>query len=245
MPGQEDWFKTWFDMPHYHILYQDRDDSEAEFFIDNLLEFLHLESKAKVLDLACGKGRYSIYLNKKDLNVTGLDLSEQNIEEAKLSENETLAFDIHDMREVYKYNEYDAVLNLFTSFGYFEDFQDNLRTLQAVNKMLVDGGTFVIDFMNVAQVIPNIVKEEMKTVQGIEFHLFRRFDGKFIIKDIEFEDEGKKYSFSEKVQAITKEEFEKLLKQAGFKINHTFGNYSLSPFDRENSDRLIFIATKI
>lgn len=242
---EDEWFKNWFDTPHYHILYQERDYSEAEYFINNLLSHLDIPVGSKCLDLACGKGRHSIYLNKKGLNVTGLDLSEYNITKAKKYENDTLHFDVHDMREVYKENKFNYVFNLFTSFGYFDDVEDNQKTLDAVNKMLKPEGKFVIDFMNAYHVIHHLVKEEKKTLDGIDFNLSRKYDGKYITKDIEFKDKGKRYFFQERVQAIKKDEFEILLAKSGFEILDVFGNFSLEPYDKVKSDRLIIIAEKI
>lgn len=242
---EDEWFRTWFDTPHYHILYQDRDFTEAEFFINNLLEFLKLPAGTKSLDLACGKGRHSVYLNKKGLDVTGLDLSEYNIRKASEFENDTLSFAVHDMREVYKNEAYNVVFNLFTSFGYFDDFEDNERVLQSVHKMLKDDGVFVIDFMNAYHVIHHLIKEEKKEVDGITFNLSRDYDGKFITKNIEFKDKGKSYSFQERVQAIKRDEFETLLAKTGFKVKEVFGDFALSPFDKLKSDRLIIIAEKV
>jgi len=58
----EDWFKTWFDTKYYHSLYEHRDDNEAVYFIERLIEHLNLNRGADVMDLACGKGRHSITL---------------------------------------------------------------------------------------------------------------------------------------------------------------------------------------
>ena len=77
--NSESWFTSWFDTPYYHILYKDRDDKEAQIFMDNIVHYLNLPEEAKILDLACGKGRHSIYLNKLGYNVTGVDLSENSI----------------------------------------------------------------------------------------------------------------------------------------------------------------------
>src|SRR5690554_1577980 len=242
---EDEWFKEWFDTPHYYLLYQERDYSEAEYFITNLLDYLKIPEGATCLDLACGKGRHSIYLNKKGLNVVGLDLSEYNIAKAKKFENETLHFDVHDMREIYQKDKFNYVFNLFTSFGYFDDTEDNRKTLDAVHEMLKEDGVFVIDFMNAYHVIHHLVKEEVKTVDGIDFHLSRKYDGKYIIKDIEFKDKGKRYSFQERVQAIKKDEFETLLRQTGFEVIDIFGSFSLEPYDKIKSDRLIIIVKKV
>lgn len=239
-----EWFETWFDTSYYHILYQNRDFSEAEKFINNLLNHLQLPKEANCLDLACGKGRHSVFLNKKGLQVTGVDLSENSIQEAKPFENDTLKFDTHDMREVYKANTYDVVFNLFTSFGYFDSSEDNLKVLKSVNEMLVSEGLLILDFMNAELALDNLVEKEIKTIDGIDFHITKSYDGKHIFKNIDFTDQGKEYHFQERVQAIKKEEFEALFEKAGFEIQDVFGDFSLAPFNKKKSDRLIFIAKK-
>src|SRR5690606_2813950 len=117
------WFSNWFDTPFYHILYKDRDYDEAQLYIDNITEYLNLQENAKILDLACGRGRHSVYLNKLGYHVTGSDLSKNSIEFAKKFGNDTLNFIVKDMREPSE-QKYDAVFNLFTSFGYFENEED-------------------------------------------------------------------------------------------------------------------------
>ncbi|RFC54843.1 SAM-dependent methyltransferase [Brumimicrobium aurantiacum] len=239
-----EWFETWFDTSYYHILYQNRDFTEAEKFISNLLAYLNLPKSSNCLDLACGKGRHSIFLNKQGLQVTGVDLSANSIENAKPFENDTLSFDTHDMREVYLENTYDVVFNLFTSFGYFEDYDDNQKVLDSVHQMLVEDGLLVIDFMNADYALDNLVEEEVKTLSGIDFNITKSYNGSHIFKNIDFVDKGKPFHFQEKVQAIKKEEFETLLENAGFDVLDVFGDFSLAPFDRKESDRLIIIAKK-
>src|SRR3954470_11771431 len=93
-----EWYVDWFNSPYYHLLYKNRDHREANFFIDNLCRDLQLKPQAKIWDLACGKGRHSIALNEKGFDVTGTDLSQNSIHDAKNSENENLHFEVHDMR---------------------------------------------------------------------------------------------------------------------------------------------------
>src|SRR3954465_14122404 len=121
----KNWFVSWFDSPYYHILYKDRNYREAQIFMDNLTHYLNLPDHAKVLDLACGKGRHAIYLNQLGFDVLGVDLSENSIAIAKNNENDELHFEVHDMRLPFE-QKYDAIFNLFTSFGYFENDDDNL-----------------------------------------------------------------------------------------------------------------------
>lgn len=236
----EPWFESWFDSPYYHILYKDRDDADAQLFMDNITQYLNLPENAKILDLACGKGRHSKYLNELGYDVTGADLSENSITEAKLSENETLHFTVHDMRISFK-NKFDAVFNLFTSFGYFENDDDNLATLVAIKSNLSEYGFAVIDFMNVDFVINNLVTHETKTVDDIDFKIHRHYTNGYIYKEIDFQDNGKQYHFTEKVKALRLSDFENLMNQADIYLLDIFGDYKLKKFFKSESERLIMI----
>lgn len=234
------WFASWFDSPYYHILYKDRDYAEAQVFMDNITQYLNLPDDAKILDLACGKGRHSIYLNELGYDVTGADLSENSIAEASKHSNEKLHFEVHDMRVPFE-QKFDAVFNLFTSFGYFENDADNLTTLKAIQESLSEYGFAVIDFMNVQHVIENLVPEEVKTVEGIDFHIKRYVIDNHIYKEIDFEDNGEKFHFTEKVQALTLPDFEEMMEEAGIYLLDTFGDYKLKKFFKNESERLIMV----
>lgn len=236
----ENWFETWFNSPYYHILYKDRDQTEAEHFMDNLTHYLNLPDDAKILDLACGKGRHAIYLNQLGYNVTGVDLSENSIAEASKFSNERLHFKVHDMR-VHTEEKYDAVFNLFTSFGYFENEEDNFKTLLAIKESLNEYGFAVIDFMNANYVIDNLVPEEVKTVDGIDFRIQRYVRDGHIYKEISFEDNGQKFHFKEKVRALTLDDFEQMMEKAGIFLLDIFGDYKLRKFLKNDSERLIMI----
>jgi len=234
------WYASWFDTPFYHILYKDRDHTEAETFMHNLTNYLNIPEGGKILDLACGKGRHAVYLNSIGYDVTGVDLSENSINFAKQFENETLHFDVHDMCEPY-YQTFDAVFNLFTSFGYFEQDESNLRTIKAIKDNLNAVGFGVIDFMNSDYVINNLVPEETKTIEGIEFDLKRYAKNGYIYKDIRFRFEGNDYKFQERVRAFTLSDFESLFKKAGVYLLDIFGDYKLRKFDDKDSSRLIMV----
>lgn len=96
----KNWFTSWFDTDFYHILYKDRDEQEAKFFMDNLTQYLNLPEDARILDLPCGRGRHSVYLNELGYNVVGADLSANSIAFARKFENENLKFTQFDMRTV-------------------------------------------------------------------------------------------------------------------------------------------------
>ena len=234
------WFASWFDTPYYHILYKDRDHTEAQAFMDTLTDYLNLPEDGKILDLACGKGRHSIYLNSLGYDVTGVDLSESSIAYAKEFENERLHFKVHDMCQPFG-EQFDAVFNLFTSFGYFEKEEDNLKTIKAIKKDLNDFGFGVIDFMNVNYVLENLVAKDTKIVDGITFNQKRFHEDGYIVKDISFEAENQSYNFQERVKAFTLDDFEKLFNEAGCYLLDVFGDYKLHKYDPKVSERLIMI----
>lgn len=236
----QNWFSSWFDTPYYHILYKDRGYKEAELFMKNITSYLGLKQGDQILDLACGKGRHSVYLNKLGFDVTGVDLSPNSIEYASQFENESLHFKVQCMCKPLP-EKFDAVFNLFTSFGYFERDEDNFRTITSIKQELKENGYGVIDFMNVKKVIANLVPEEFKTVKGIDFHLTRSHTNGYILKKIQFEDEGTLYHFTERVKSLTLEDFQEYFSRAGIELKHTFGSYHLEEFNEETSDRLILV----
>ncbi len=239
-PETNNWFSSWFDSPYYHILYKERNFREAQIFMDNLTFYLNMDEGSKVLDLACGKGRHSIYLNQLGYDVLGVDLSENSIAIANKNANDTLHFKVHDMRQPFK-NKYDAILNMFTSFGYFENDEDNLKTLISIKESLSEYGFGVIDFMNVNNVIPNLVPNEIKIVDEIEFHIKRYHSDGYIFKEINFVINEEKFHFTEKVRAFTLQDFEALMEKAGIFLLDTFGDYKLKKFHKLDSERLIMI----
>jgi SAM-dependent methyltransferase len=239
------WFASWFDTPYYHILYKHRDDTEAQHFLDQLIQHLQPAKRARLLDLACGKGRHAIYLAQKGFQVTGVDLSPKSIQLAKKSETAHLNFDIHDMRELYKANYFDLIINAFTSFGYFDNDEEHLQSLRNITKGLRKDGRFVMDFMNVHKVIANLKTREQKTIDGVTFYLSRSVKDGYIVKRIRFVDKGQKFVFEERVRAFTKSDLQSMFKQAGLEIIATFGDYDLKLFRKNNSDRLILVAKQV
>lgn len=240
----KEWFAEWFDTPYYHTLYKDRNDEEAALFIKNLIGTLQLDPSSRVLDLACGKGRHSVTLNKLGYSVLGVDLSSNSIQQAKCFENDRLKFAVHDMREIIDGEKFDAVFNLFTSFGYFDALCDNECVIRSIHSMLKEEGYLVIDFMNAEKVISNLVLQEVKSVDGIDFHIERNYDGTHIFKHIRFEADERAHHYTERVQALKLGDFEKLLSENGFTIIRTFGDFSLNSYNENTSDRLIIIARK-
>lgn len=240
LPPSE-WFFTWFDSPYYHILYRDRDAHEAEFFLQNLLNRFSIPKGASILDVACGKGRHSIFLHGKGFQVTGIDLSKSSIDFAKRAEKQGLQFAVHDMRKPFQKGAFDYVLNLFTSFGYFDTDMENIEVLRASSLNLTSTGYFVLDFLNTAYTLKHLKRTELKQREHIDFIITREVRNGFIIKSIRFKDHDIDFFFQEKVKALYKSDFEKYFRESSLEIVYTFGNYALEPFNLIESPRLIFI----
>ena len=238
--NNNNFYESWFDTPFYHILYKNRDYNEAEMFTTELMSFLNLPIESKVLDLACGQGRHSIFLNKMGFNVTGVDISSKNIINAKRYENDKLSFKIHDMRDPLV-DKFDLIVNLFTSFGYFDNFQDNLKTLNSIKLNLSNNGVGVIDFLNINYVRNNLTHQNTEEIDGIKFNLKRYLKADFLVKEINFKHDLEEYNFQEKVRLLNITDFKTMFKQSQLEILHIFGDYNLNEFDINNSKRLIFI----
>jgi SAM-dependent methyltransferase len=242
--SDNDWFKSWFNTPYYHILYKHRDHTEAESFIDHIIDYLNPSVSSKVLDLACGRGRHAVYLNKKGFDVVGLDLSDESIAFANESSNASLSFEVKDMRQSFGENRFDYIFNLFTSFGYFDTDDENLLAIQQMAKALKKDGLLLIDFMNTHLVEKGLIPVESKIADGIEFKINRIIRDDKIIKQISFEDNDQHFQFEERVCALSLLDFERYADQAGLKIVSLFGGFELEEFDIESSDRLILMAQR-
>jgi SAM-dependent methyltransferase len=241
---QKEWFDTWFDTPYYHILYSNRDQSEAEVFLTNLMHYLSVPQGATILDLPCGKGRHTLFLAEKGFTLTGADLSNESISLAKSYAPEGVTFLVHDLRKPAWNEAFDYVLNLFTSFGYFETEAEDRAAFTTLSRALKPGGKLVIDFMNVTRAVNMLKEEETKVIQGIEFRLNRYLKDGYIHKEIRFEADETPYFFTERVKALSLEDFQEFFTFAGLTLEDTFGSYQLDAYDAKESDRLIMIAKK-
>ena len=240
MANKKTWFKEWFDSPYYHLLYANRDYNEAQFFIKNLINLLKIEKNSSVLDLACGKGRHSIYMNKLGFNVTGYDLSEKNIKHAKKYENDKLNFCIHDMRSPFQGN-YDIIFNLFTSFGYFENIDDDSRVIANIKNSLKNGGLGVIDFMNSNYVENNLIDQESFSKANIQFSIKRQCVNGYVSKKIKIFDGKDEIFYNEKVRLYSLDDFKYLLSKNDLILKSCYGDYQMNDFDIKNSPRMIII----
>lgn len=240
------WFKDWFNSPYYHQLYSNRDEQEAAAFIDLLITHLQPSPGATMLDVACGKGRHSIQLAGKGFDVTGIDLSEESIEEALQSEGDSLHFYRHDMRLPFRINYYDYAFNFFTSFGYFKTKREHDNAIRTIAQSIKHQGYFVMDYLNVHFTEGQIAPSATKEIDGIIFNITKWFDDTHFYKKIEVKDTelDESAEFTEMVAKFSLADFKAMFARQGVTIQEVYGDYNFSPYDEQLSPRLIMIARK-
>ncbi len=244
MSEKKDWFEEWFESPLYEKLYAHRDEAEAKRLVQLLNKILQLNNCKKLLDLACGRGRHSLNLAEKGYEVTGIDLSKQAIKRAKKKAEkrnlENVQFFVHDMRESLN-EKFDAVVNLFTGFGYFSSDEENEGVIENVARMLKKNGIFVIDFLNASKVQKNLKTSESGSFQDIEYDIKRYIKNGAVYKEITFKKEGREKKYFERVKLYDADWFKRKLEKRNFSIERIYGNYEGNEFNAEKSSRLLII----
>jgi SAM-dependent methyltransferase len=244
------WFEDWFDSPLYEKLYAYRNKNEA----NKLAELIELEipppEYPAILDLGCGRGRYSITLAERGYHVLGIDLSKEVIAKAAQIAGEkdlpNLHFQVGDMRRPLD-KTFDAIVNLFTSFGYFLKDAENAQVIESVSSMLQPNGIFILDYLNAYKVRKDLVPEEEDDFQDLKVHIQRKIRGNMVYKHICFTGKGinKPIEYQERVKLFELEWFENIFEKNGFDIKQVYGSYEGEPFDKEKSPRLLMLAKKV
>jgi SAM-dependent methyltransferase len=244
---QQPWFKDWFNSAYYHQLYFKRDDKEAEAFIDKLINYLKPAAGSTMLDVACGKGRHSIQLANKGFDVTGIDLSDDSINEALTYQTDKLHFYKHDMRLPFWINYYDYAFNFFTSFGYFNTRREHDNAIRTIAQALQKNGTFVMDFLNVHYAEDHLVHQSEKEIEGINFIITKWYDETHFYKKIVVEDEEltEPLVYTEKVAKFSLGDFTEMFAYQGMQMQEVFGDYDFGNYDVKKSPRMLMIAKKI
>jgi len=244
--NEEPWYEDeefWKDSP-FNIDEIERAPKE----IDKIETLADLDPDMKILDLCCGVGRHSIELAKKGYDVTGVDLTEHYIEKArKKAEKEELdiKFIRNDMRNFKRKENFDVILNLFTSFGFFEDEEENIKVLENIYKSLRSEGKFVLDVMG-KEILARIFKKrdwsETDTGVKLEERNVKKDWSWMKTRRILITDEDRKeYNISHWVYSA--KELKDMLKHVGFSSIGVYGNYDGEPYDEE-ADRLVVVAQK-
>ncbi len=241
---------TWYEQSFgedYLIVYKHRDMEAAAREVAAMSEWLHLSKGASVLDLCCGMGRHSVTLAELGYRVTGIDLSETLLTHArKYDAHQSIQWIRADMRELPFANQsFTAVVNFFTSFGYFTDDVENQRVLQEIDRVLAPGGKFLIDFFNAYVVRNNLQAQSERITNGLLIRESRRIEDGCVKKTIRIEStDSSVRNYEECVKLYGLHDFQTMLNKTDLVIDRVYGTSDGQPFDIEHSPRLILVGTK-
>ncbi len=238
------WYKDWFRDTNYSVVYEHRDETEAEEMIDLIEQKIGRNPERRVLDVGCGSGRHAILFAKRGYSdVTGIDLSPTLLAEAQ-EQTSSLHLDIQflerDMRDI-PLEPFDLAVNLFTSFGYFETNEENSTVIRHVAKQLAQtNGWFVIDFLNSSWVRSHLVAHDERIApNGMHIQQTRWIENGRIEKRLLIRNSIEAREYIESVKLFDLSDFSNMFESAGLTLEHVFGSYSGTSFNRDTSPRLI------
>lgn len=243
-PARDDtskpWYATWFDTEYYRLLYRHRNESEAASFLQRLLHYLNLPSQARILDLACGRGRHTRIMAQHGYRVVGIDIAANALQEAQRQASPNEQYILHDMRHPLPQGPYDLICNLFTSFGYFDSDDEDQQVFYHIAAALKPQGDFIIDYLNADYTTAHLRPYETRQENGVQFHIHRQRTPTHIIKTIRCVDpSGNEQTFYERVRLYTVEDFHRMAHKAGLTPLSHFGDYHLRAFHPKCSPRII------
>ncbi|HZG87110.1 class I SAM-dependent methyltransferase [Paenibacillus sp.] len=240
--------KPWYERTFcedYLAVYKHRDVKGAEHEVRAMSAWLRLPPRASVLDLCCGTGRHSVVLRRLGYSVVGVDLSETLLAVARKREPNGIRWVRGDMRAVPLAERFDAVLNLFTSFGYFESDAENEKVLREMHRLLRPGGRFVIDFLNPSYTKEHLVPRSTKRDGPLYIEETRTIQAGCVVKTIRVSERGASArTYEERVKLYELSDFVRMLKGAGLTLLRAFGDYDGSDYEEARSKRLILVGCK-
>ena len=224
-----DFFRSDYLNVYGHMFTEERAEKESAF----VASALGLKAGASVLDLCCGQGRHSIQLAKRGLRVTSLDLNAEYLELAKQAaatakvEIETVAA---DMRELPSEDKFDAIVNMYSSFGYLESEAEDLKVLESAAKALKAGGQLLLDMLNREWAIDNYIQNDWHTGADGTLYVERRdldlatsrMHVHFIVVDSKG---GRRESIGHNIRLYTLTEMTRLLERVGIRVTSVVGGF--------------------
>lgn len=238
--------KFWEDVEGVLFPRQRRADAAKE--VEQIVALMNLKTGMAVLDLCCGVGRHSLEFARRGFRVTAVDRTRKYLDSASgqaRTENLDIEFVHEDMRNFARQEAFDAVINIFTSFGYFEDRQDDSRVAEHILFSLKKGGTFIIDMMG-KEILARIFEKRGWSEQ----------DGILILEEREIKDswawmenrwilikDGRRIEHRLSHRLYSAEEMRYLLEKCGFSGSMAYGDLAGNPYDH-TARRLVTFAWK-
>jgi SAM-dependent methyltransferase len=233
------WYQEWFG-EEYLELYAHRDEHEAR----QQVAFFREQAGSvdgPVLDLACGMGRHVQELQALGYHAVGCDLSYVLLRTG-MTEYGPMAVTRADMRQLpFCDDSFAALVNFFTSFGYFETEEENLEVVREMARVLEPGAPFLFDYLNVHRELDNLVQRETLDTPMGAVQIRRWFDG----SDRSFNKRimiGEK-RYLERVRGYDLDEVSSMFASCQLAIRAAFGNFDGAPYDR-TSPRLILVGSR-
>lgn len=239
-----EWYEQSFG-EDYLLVYKHRNPLEAERFIQNAIKWLGLPSGSRVLDLCCGAGRHALVLAEAGYRVTGVDLSPVLLRKAR--ENDPagrvrwVESDMRDLPADGSFSQsFDGVVNLFTSFGYFEQDSEQLKVLYQIRDSLKPGGLFLIDVLNEAFTRKHLVPVSKRVEGGTVITENRSIENGFVTKQIAIEEAGRSdRGYTERVKLYSLQAMSDMITEAGLLLEAVYGDYDGAAYEPEQSPRMI------
>lgn len=242
-----EWWRKYFSDDYLRLYKHDEGESSREAAA--VIRMLQLEPGQKILDLACGFGRHSIVLAERGFSVTGYDLSESFLKKARdLADSLAVGLELTrgDMRDIPYEGEFDAVINMFTAFGFFENEEEDLKVLMGVYKALKPGGQFLMDVVNREYALTQTLRRRWTQENGMYMLEERFFDYfrsrmELVNKLILTTGEIKEATYSIRLYTLT--EMLDLFNAAGLVLTDVYGDFG-GDFYNADSPRMILVASK-
>jgi SAM-dependent methyltransferase len=220
--------------------------------VDGIVALLDLPSGGAVLDLCCGQGRHAIALAERGYRVTGLDLSEALLDRARADADArgvSVRWVRADMRDIPFEGEFDAVVNLFSSFGYLESEQDDRRVLRQIHEALVPGGRFLLELAHrddLARRYAHPTVESDRHPDGVrvvwtsQFHIDT---GRYVTRGVVHFPDGRTAETYHSYQAYAPDQLAGMLEDAGLPVRACLGGLDGSALAAD-SRRLVIVSAK-
>lgn len=238
--------RKWFTSPFSYKLYVNTTGNQAEIFVNQLIQYLHPATASLVLDSACGQGLISRRLASLGFQVTGVDLSAFNIDQASEAGTDNPEFYLHDIRLPFWGNYFQLALNLSDNFGYYRTRREHDSAMRTIASSLRPGGLFVIDYPNTHYMESKLAEQELKQVGDTHYRIQNGQNSTHFLQTITVTDPSLKEPlvFSLQRAKLSLGDFTDMLSFQKMQIQEVFGDYNLGAYHLHETPRLIIVAKK-